>query len=186
MIGELPAGGDAFIEFYDRQGPAVLIFFRRRTWDPEVAMDLTAETFARAFAGRGSFRGTTSGELDAWLFGIARHLLAGFFRHGRAERGAINRLEIRSPRVSRDDLGRIEELAGLRELREALGDQLARLSAQEREAVSLRVVQELPYRIVAQRLDVSEQVARKRVSPGCASSRILWSPSGRRPGTPDE
>ncbi len=166
MSGEILVGADAFAELYDRQSKAVLAFFARRTWDPEVAMDLTAETFARAFANRGSFRGGSVEELEGWLFGIARHLLARFFRQGRIERSAIERLGIRVPVVAGDDLARIERLAGLDRLRRLLADQLRQLSDEQREALQLRVVDELPYEVVAQRLAVSEQTARKRVSRG--------------------
>jgi RNA polymerase sigma factor (sigma-70 family) len=105
-------------------------------------------------------------ELDGWLFAIARHQLARFFRRGRAERSALERLDIRVPRLAGDDLVRVEELAGLQQLRTLLSDQLARLSADERNALQLRVVEELPYALVARRLAVSEQTARKRVSRG--------------------
>src|ERR671928_142087 len=39
---------EAFGEFYDRHARTVLGYFARRTRDPEVAADLTAETFASA------------------------------------------------------------------------------------------------------------------------------------------
>ena len=57
----------------------LLVFFASRTCDPEAAMDLTAETFAQAFADRAAFRGSSDGEAAAWLFGIARHQLTRFF-----------------------------------------------------------------------------------------------------------
>jgi DNA-directed RNA polymerase specialized sigma24 family protein len=44
--------GDAFGQFYDRHVASVLAYFRRRTGDAELAMDLTAETFARALEAR--------------------------------------------------------------------------------------------------------------------------------------
>jgi Sigma-70 region 2 len=42
--------------FYDRHVRAVLGYFARRTGDPEVAGDLTAETFASALAARRRYR----------------------------------------------------------------------------------------------------------------------------------
>jgi RNA polymerase sigma-70 factor (ECF subfamily) len=39
---------DAFSELYRREGEAVLVFLARRTLDVELALDLTAETFAIA------------------------------------------------------------------------------------------------------------------------------------------
>ena len=56
------------------------------------------------------------------------------------------------------------ELAGLHALRDQLAAGLVQLSDGEREALNLRVVQELEYPAVAQTLGCSEQAARVRVS----------------------
>jgi DNA-directed RNA polymerase specialized sigma24 family protein len=45
------AAAEEFIELYDREAGSVLVFFARRTLDAELAMDLTAETFAQAWRG---------------------------------------------------------------------------------------------------------------------------------------
>ena len=42
---------DAFVALYERDAEAVLVFLTRRTLDVEVALDLTAETFAQAWRG---------------------------------------------------------------------------------------------------------------------------------------
>jgi RNA polymerase sigma-70 factor (ECF subfamily) len=47
--------------------------FARRTYDPEIAVDLLAETFAAAFEERDSFRGDGDDAAIAWIYGIARH-----------------------------------------------------------------------------------------------------------------
>jgi RNA polymerase sigma-70 factor (ECF subfamily) len=60
----------------------------------------------------------------------------------------------------------IEERAGLGQLREALGVELARLSAERREALQLRIVEDRSYEEVATMLGVSPQAARARVSRG--------------------
>jgi RNA polymerase sigma-70 factor (ECF subfamily) len=63
-------------------------------------------------------------------------------------------------------------------LRQALGVELASLGADQREALQLRVVDELPYIVVAQRLGVSEATARARVSRGLrALARALDQPA---------
>jgi RNA polymerase sigma-70 factor, ECF subfamily len=66
--------GDAFGEFYDRHVASVLAYFRRRTGDAELAMDLTAEAFARALEARRG-RELLSGGASGWLFTIAHNLL---------------------------------------------------------------------------------------------------------------
>lgn len=51
-------GGDpaAFGEFYVANAKPMLVFFTRRVLDPETALELTAETFAQAFASWGRLR----------------------------------------------------------------------------------------------------------------------------------
>ena len=160
---------DEFTAAYRTQSRSILIFLARRTYDPETALDLTAETFARAYEGRRRFRGTTEEDAAAWLFGIARHVLARYLRRGSAERRALTRLGVEVPSLEPDDLVRIVELAGLDELRGAVARELGALSVQHREALRLRVVEELPYDDVARRLEITEPAARARVSRGLRS-----------------
>src|SRR3954452_21593710 len=73
-----------FCRFYDRDVRTLLGFFQRRTGDPEVAADLTAETFAAALVSRSRYRPSDAGAA-AWLFAIAQHKLTDYRRRGRAE-----------------------------------------------------------------------------------------------------
>ncbi len=166
-----------FAEVYRTHSRSVLIFLTRRTYDPETALDLTAETFAQAFAGRRRFRGSTDDEVGAWLFAIARHVLARYVRRGVAERRALARLGIEVPALEPDDAVRIVELAALTEVRSAVVEHFSALPAQQREALRLRVVEELSYTEVACRLEISEPTARARVSRGLrALAGALQSP----------
>lgn len=170
----------AFTEFYAAHSHPLLAFFARRTFDVEVARDLTAETFAQAFEHRRRFRGSTDGEAAGWLYGIARHQLSRYARKGRAERKAVERLGIRVPTVSESDYERIVELAGLAEMRERVAAAFSRLSSGQRDALRLRVIDERPYPEVADALGVSEQTARARVSRalrGLADAIEMTSPS---------
>jgi RNA polymerase sigma factor (sigma-70 family) len=54
-------------------------------------------------------------------------------------------------------------------VRLGLAAQLERLSEEQRDALQLRVVEEMPYEEVARRLGVSEPAARARVSRGLRS-----------------
>ncbi len=67
--------------FYDRHETAVLAYFVRRTRDPEVAADLTAETFAEVVS-QLRRRRTQVREPLGWLFTIARANLIDFQRRG--------------------------------------------------------------------------------------------------------
>jgi RNA polymerase sigma factor (sigma-70 family) len=154
----------AFSRVYEAKAQELLGFLVRRTFDVEVALDLTAETFAQAFEHRRRFRGQTDAEAEAWLYGIARHQLGRYARNGVVQRKAVERLGIELPAVSDDDHQRIIELAGLADLRKTVADAFSTLPAEQREALRLRVIDEHPYRVVAATLGVSEETARARVS----------------------
>ena len=88
---------DEFAELYEREAETVLLFVTRRTLDAEVALDITAETFAQAFRGRRGFRGSTAPEERAWLFTIARRQIGRWVRRGSVERRALNALGANVP-----------------------------------------------------------------------------------------
>jgi RNA polymerase sigma factor (sigma-70 family) len=156
---------DAFGEFYDRHVAKVLAFFRRRVADPELAMDLAAETFAAAL---GSLSNYVPGEepATAWLFGIARHLWVGSIRRGQVENRARRALEMESLVFDDHALAVIERLAasGALDLLEVLPDD-------QRDALVARHLDGREYIEIAAELTCSESVVRKRVSRGLTSLR---------------
>jgi RNA polymerase sigma factor (sigma-70 family) len=159
---------DRLAAAYERDGRRLLVFFTRRTYDAQLAVDLVAETYARAFEQRRRFAADPSDRdaLAGWVFGIGRNVLHEALRKGRAERRALARLGVEPPALEAEEQVRIEELAALGELRSAVQGALAELGPEQREAVRLRVVDELGYPAIALRLGVSEQAARARVSRG--------------------
>lgn len=158
-----------FVAWYEKEAEAVLVFHARRTLDPELALDLTAETFAQAWRSRHQLESDVPEVRRAWLFTIARRQISRYRRKGRVEREAAERLQIQTPQLHEDDLAAIDERAGLPELRAAMAAELARLSDRQREALQLRVVEERPYDEIAGVLGVSEQTVRARVSRGLAA-----------------
>jgi RNA polymerase sigma-70 factor (ECF subfamily) len=159
---------DLLAAAYERDARRMLVYFTRRLYDAQLAVDLVGETYARAFELRRRFHGDPADveALAAWVFGIGRNVLNETLRRGAAERRALRRAGVVAPALAAEELARIEELAALRELRAAVAAALAELSVQQREAVRLRVVDELDYAAVADRLGISEQAARARVSRG--------------------
>ena len=99
-----------FADVYDELSPAVLRFFARRCRESELAVDLTAETFAKAFEKREDFRGSSDREAAAWIWSIARNELARYHRTRSVELSAIRRLGLERPRPTDEELRRIEEL----------------------------------------------------------------------------
>jgi RNA polymerase sigma-70 factor (ECF subfamily) len=151
---------------YDRHREGLLLFFVRRTTDTETALDLWAETFAQALANRHTYRGSTPEQAAAWLYSIARKQLALYYRRGRAEQRALQRLGIERPEADELVDQEIMRRAGLTQLRRELAAAVATLSDDTRLAVEMRVIAEMPYPDVARRLQISEEAARARVSRG--------------------
>src|SRR3954449_1380826 len=153
-------------ELFEAEGPRLLAFAARRTFDAELALDVVGECFAVAFERRAGFRGKTREEAVGWLFAICRTVLHHQFRRSGAERRALRRLGVERPGMGEAERRRVEELAGLADLRAVVAAELDRLPADQRAAVRLRVVDELSYDELAARLDVTPQTARARVSRG--------------------
>src|SRR4051794_13352501 len=157
---------DAFAQFYSGYVDRVVVYFTRRVLNAEVAFELAAETFALAFERREQFRGRTGEEEQGWLFAIAHSQLTRYWRRGSVERAALERLAVDVPALNDAEIDRVEQLAGLRDLAPAINDALHDLPVDQRRAIELRVVEELDYPDVAAALEVTEQVARARVSRG--------------------
>lgn len=162
----LAGGAEDFARFYRRHEDSILRFFLRRVVGrPDVAADLTAETFARALAGRRAFDATL-GEPRGWLFGIARRLLAGSLEQARVEDGTRRELGM-GPLLIDDAV-----VADINELADGVAvDALSDLPDDQMLAVAGRVIDDLTYGELAARLECSESVVRQRVSRGLRSLR---------------
>jgi RNA polymerase sigma factor (sigma-70 family) len=174
----------SFVAVYEREAESMLVFFARRTLDAEVALDLAAETFAQAWQGWAKVRLESPEEVRGWLFTIARRQLGRYLRRGRVERRALESLGLELPVMRHDDLVEIERLAELAALRARLETGLDRLSGDQRDAVRLRIVDEVPYPDVARRLGISEPTARARVSRGLRALASALAPATANPGGP--
>jgi RNA polymerase sigma factor (sigma-70 family) len=153
-------------QLYERHRRDLLLFLARRTADPEVALDLWAETFAQAVVSAQRYRGRSDAEAAGWLYAIAKKQLAMYYRRGRAERQALDRINIERPPAGAQVEAELVRAAGLSELRRELAGAMSVLSDDTRAALELRVVHELPFADVARRLSITEATARARVSRG--------------------
>jgi len=155
-----------FGRFYDRHVRTVLGYFQRRTRDPELAADLTAETFAAALVARRRFE---PGPVPAsvWLFGIAHHKLADAQRRGAAEDRLRRRLGLERLALREADV----------ELIVWLGDEVAsqlvsELPEDQADAIRDYVLEDRPYSEIAAAARTSEAAVRKRVSRGLSALRM--------------
>lgn len=143
---------------YDDLAEPLLGWVRRHVHDREEAYDVWSETWARVVAARRRVRGESHSEHAAFVYATARNLLADRARRGVVEKRALGQLRMEPLRPYEDPLP--DDLSAL----EALPADL-------REAVRLRVLEELGYDAIAARLGLSEAAVRQRVSRGLKTLR---------------
>ena len=138
QTGERPAGTGAAAEFerlYRANVDGVTAYFARRTKDPQMVADLTADTFVAAITGFGSFD-PRKGTARAWVFGIAGHVYASYCQAYSQQQQRLQRLSGR-----RDlDLDQVEELLERIDAERAatsLLSELARLPEADRAVIDL-------------------------------------------------
>jgi RNA polymerase sigma-70 factor (ECF subfamily) len=141
---------------FDELGAPLLSWFRREVKTRDEAADLWSETWARVVASRSRIRGSTRAEHAAFVYATARNLLADWRRRGVVEQRALAQLGIAPLRLDEE----LPELSGDPE--RLLGD----LPVEQREAVRLRVIEELDYDEIATRTGATEPAVRQRVSRG--------------------
>lgn len=162
----------AFSVFYRRHLAMVVGWCVRRTRDPELAADLTAEVFAAVLESAVRYEARHE-SAAGWLVGIASNVLGHSVRRGQVDARARARLGARTLPVADDDLAMVIELSAS-SAGEA-GQMLATLPPDERDAIHARVLQEREYGEIALSLGCSELVVRKRVSRGLARMRAALS-----------
>lgn len=150
-----------FAEFYRRHIDAVLRFVARRVDDPHTAADLTAEIFLAVIDSADRYRPGLGSE-TAWLYGIARNIVAAEHRRTAKERQLNHRIVGRRL-LEPDDIARLEErLDAEREGRRALAA-LSGLPDGERALLELIVVDQLTVSEAAAALGIAQGTARVRL-----------------------
>jgi RNA polymerase sigma factor (sigma-70 family) len=164
---------EAFAAFYRRHVRGVLAFFRRRAGSAEVALDLTAETFAAALEASARYELRPEPARN-WLYGIAWNKLHEAQRRGHADDSVRRALGMAPILLTDDGIERIEALAGAPGL-----ELLDGLPAEQRDAVRARVIEGRGYDEIAADLSCSPSLVRKRVSRGLRRLRSdLETPRG--------
>ncbi|MGD0701066.1 MAG: RNA polymerase sigma factor [Trebonia sp.] len=151
----------AFEVFYRLHVVTVTRFVARRVSDPHTVADLTAEVFLAVIDSAHTYR-PGRGSQRAWLFGIARNVIAGERRRTAAEQGKANRIAGRRL-LADDDIARLEDRIDAESSARDLYQALSRLPGAERAVLELVAVDGLP---------VTEAAAALRIRPGTARVRL--------------
>src|SRR3954470_11480302 len=156
---------EQFGAFYERHVTAVTAYVARRSPRDEVTFDLVAETFARALEHRERYD-PRRGPAVAWLFGVARQLMAAAARRARVADAARVRLGMAPVALDDEMLGRVAERSRI-----DIVEALAKLPESQRIVVIRRVLGEEEYEPIAARAGGSGQVVRQPAARGLAALR---------------
>jgi RNA polymerase sigma-70 factor (ECF subfamily) len=138
-----------FAILYQHAYPGVLGYLRLLVGAPEVAEDLAALVFEKALKHFDQVR--TPESANAWLFRIARHCAADYFRRAKPTVSLERLLPIEHPQAEA-----VEEGAIAREEAQELLADLSRLPEREREVIGLKFVAQLNNREIARVLRMPE------------------------------
>jgi RNA polymerase sigma-70 factor (ECF subfamily) len=151
---------DAFEAFYREHLPWVRRFVARRVDDSHAAADLTADIFLAAIDGAEGYR-AEHGAPGAWLAGVARNIVADYFRRHVREARANSRLVGRAL-LDEHSADRIAERIDGERLARELYQSLAGLPENQRAVVELVAVDGLTVAEAAQALGITAGNARVR------------------------
>ena len=156
----------------------------RFTGNATDAEDLTQDVFLKVYTNLSSFD-AARGSLPVWITTMTRNLLVDNFRRTRNQRatssldeGWDQTEELRPHLRAADRLADAgpspHEAAARNELKKMVEQALMRVSADLREAVILRDLQDLDYKEIAQVLEIPEGTVKSRISRGRAElARLL-------------
>lgn len=154
-------------ELYRTLLPRVFHYFSYRVGSIPQAEDLTATTFEKAWRSRWRFRGDEDG-FARWVFGIARHVAADYFRKD----GHVT-LALEKARLV-DEHPSPEEYVQSKDDFEHLTILLQKLSVRERELIALKYGAGMTNRAIAEVTGLSESNVGTILHRSVNRLRLLW------------
>ena len=137
-----------FEAVYEAELPRVYNFFRYHIGDDQIAEDLTAATFEKAWRNRERYREDIA-SFSTWLFTVARRVAADHYRKRRPTIPLNDAVHLPDPQVVEDVVEERADFARLAVL-------LSRLAERERELVALKHGAGLTNRAIARLTGLSE------------------------------
>ena len=160
-ISGIGADPVAFETFYRRHVEAVGRFVARRVDDPYLAADLTADVFLAVIESAAGYRPDRGSQI-AWLFGVARNVIADERRRAALRSRVTGRLAGRRE-LAADDIARIEERIDAESAARRTHRALAALPPDTRALVELVAVDGLTVAEAGAALGMSAVTARVRL-----------------------
>ncbi|MGE0542068.1 MAG: RNA polymerase sigma factor [Dehalococcoidia bacterium] len=142
----VPSGLDAndFAGLYEAHADRIFCHVRARLGDADLAEDLTAQTFLRAWQSLDRYRPLPGRPFLAWLFTIANNLVIDHYRRHRRELIGVT-VEPRD-RGNNDP----EHLALVADLRDEIRLAIGRLKPEHQLVVALRLIDGLDYQQISE------------------------------------
>jgi RNA polymerase sigma-70 factor (ECF subfamily) len=164
-----------FIEAYERHYTKLFAYVYSRVGNVELAKDLTAEVFEKAYVKGHSVREAAA--YTTWLFMIAKNVVIGHYRRQKRENNGLTRvkdslwLTERPPEPEAGALHSEEVSSLMRHLR--------KLSGRDQELLALKFEGELSYAEISRVLKLSEVNVRVSIFRALRRLRSLMEGDGR-------
>lgn len=157
----------AFAQLVEANQNKIYSLTLRMSGHPEDAADLAQEAFLRAWRTLPSFQGDSS--FSTWLYRLASNICIDFLRQEKRKRAAVNVTSL-----DEDDSSAAADIPDHRfspqnelerkELQQAVGQALLKLSDEHRQVLILRELDGLSYTEIARRLDLEEGTVKSRIA----------------------
>ena len=165
----------AFVEAYERHYTKVFAYVYSRVGNVELAKDLTAEVFEKAYVKGHSLREAAA--YTTWLFMIAKNVVIGHYRRQKRENNGLSRVKESLWLRDRPQDPEQDTLHG--EAVSILMRHLRRLSDRDQELLALKFEGELSYTEISRVLGLSEVNVRVSIFRALKRLRNLMEEDGR-------
>jgi RNA polymerase sigma factor (sigma-70 family) len=155
----------AFEFLYRNFAPGIRVYLRGRIGNARVAEEITQDTFLQVWKELPRANDETETKFKSWLYTIASHLSADYFRNPKRSQAQTQSLE----ELTEDGLATIPSTEGPEEYiveRDVIKEALESLPPQQCKALCMEAYVNLPQREKAKRLGVAEGTFSSIVSRG--------------------
>ncbi len=153
----------AFDILFQRHSPRVLGFLTRKTGSDKLAQDLLQEVFLKFHRSRHQYRAGLP--LLPWLYSIMRSVMLDEFKKDHGE-------DIVDP-------AQLEQMPAAFPVDSGVPAGLELLPAPQRQAVTMRVLDDATFEEIAERLSTSQENARQLVSRALRKLKMIYAPKRR-------
>lgn len=171
LVRAAPDDPAAFEMLFERHSIPLHGWLFAQTNDLTASRELLSETFSEAWRSAPRFRGENDRSGSAWLYGIARNRLLKHRKRLGIQKAMRRRLGIGTALGDDGELDAIASRLDADVLSDLLRKEFAQLTAEQQQAISYRIIDELSYEEVAARVGVDATTVRTRVFRGLQTLR---------------